>query len=156
MRETIALLPAGVKQAAERMWEQVTAATLSELLDLVEFSVTHFEIADEVLYLKCERRFEVAQCPRCHHISEGCHQQQERCVRDLSLSGKRVMLYFMGRRFGCDQCQRPFTESLLSVGEYRRQTRRYERFIYDQCLASNRKALAQQEHLSESTVKVSR
>lgn len=153
MRETIALLPARVKQVAKRVWEQVTAATLTELLDLVEFNVTHFELADDGLHLKCDHRFEVAQCPRCHHLSEQCHQQKERCVRDLSIFGKRVTLYFPGRRFGCDYCQRPFTENLPSVDDRRRQTRRYEQFIYQQCLVSTRKAVAQQEHLSASTVK---
>lgn len=153
MIETIALLPARVKQVAQRMWETVTVASMSVLLDLAEFQITHFEIEGEQLHLKCEHRFDVAQCPRCHHISEQLHQQKERHVRDLSIFGKRVTLYFRGRRFGCAYCQRPFTENLPSVDDGRRQTRRYEQFIYQQCLVSTRKAVAQQAHLSASTVK---
>jgi hypothetical protein len=53
MLGTITVLPARVKQVAKRMWETVTVATLSVLLDLVEFQITHFEIEDEELHLKC-------------------------------------------------------------------------------------------------------
>lgn len=146
-------MPASVKQVAKRVWEKIKAKTLTQLLDLQEFRVTHFEIEDDELHLKCEHRFDIAQCPRCHNISEKVHQQEERCVRDLSLLGKRVKLHFIGRRFDCKYCQRPFTERLTSIRYRRRQTRRYEEFIYKQCLLSNRKAVARQEHLSESTVK---
>jgi len=135
------------------MWEKVSEASLTQVLDLAEFQVTHFEIKDEELDLKCEHRFDVAQCPHCDHISERVHQHKERRVRDLSIFGKRVTLYFDARRFGCDCCQRVFTERLPSVDKCRRQTRRYEQFIYQQCLHSNRKAIAEYEHLSEMTVK---
>ena len=151
--EKIALLPASVKRAAKRAWEQVTAETLTRLLDLPEFRVTHFKIEGDELHLKCEHRFGVAQCPRCHHISEKIHQEEDRCVRDWSLFEKRVHLHFAARRFGCEHCQRPFTESLPSMIHRRRQTRRYEEFVYQSCLRSDRKAVARREHLSESTVK---
>jgi transposase len=131
----------------------VTAATLTQLLDLPEFGVTHFEIEDDELHLKCEHHFEIAQCPRCDHISEEIHQQRKRCVRDLSLLGKRVRLHFTMRRFACEHCQRPFTECLPSIAFRRRQTQRYEEIVYAQCLHSDRKTVARQEHLSESTVK---
>jgi transposase len=137
----------------KRVWEKVTAATLTRLLDLPEFQVTHFAIEGDELHLKCDHRFDIAQCPRCQHISEKIHQEEERRVRDLSLSGKRTKLYFAARRFDCAFCQRPFTECLPSMTHGRRQTRRYEEFVYQQCLHSDRKAVARQEHLRESTVK---
>jgi transposase len=148
----IALLPARIKKVVNRVWKKVTLTTLTELLGLTEFQITHFEIEDEKLHLKCDLYFEVAQCPRCHHVCEKVHQEKERRVRDLSLLGKRVYLYFSARRFKCTYCQRPFTESLASTDARRRQTRRYEEFIYENCLRSDRKAVARQEHLSESTV----
>lgn len=146
-------MPASVKQAAKRAWEKVTAATLTRLLELPEFRVTHFDVEGDELHLKCEHRFDIAQCPRCDHISEEVHQQKERWVRDLSLFGRRVRIYFAARRFDCEFCKRPFTECLPSIHHHRRQTRRYEEFVYAQCLHSDRKAVARQEHLSESTVK---
>jgi transposase len=151
--ETIALLPARVKRTAKRVWEKVTAATLTQLLELPEFRITHIECEDDEVHLKCESCFEVAQCPRCDHISTKVHQQKERRVRDLGFFGKRVWLYFSARRFDCEICERPFTEVLPSIRHRRRQTQRYEEFVYEQCLRSDRKAVARQEHLSESTVK---
>lgn len=146
-------MPSRVKQAAKRAWEKVTAATLTRLLDLPEFQVTHFDIEGDELHLKCDHCFDIAQCPRCQRVSEEIHQEEERCVRDVSLFGKRVRLYFASRRFDCGSCQRPFTECLPSMTRRRRQTRRYEEFVYRQCLVSARKAVARQERLSESTVK---
>ncbi|MBT5509215.1 MAG: ISL3 family transposase [Euryarchaeota archaeon] len=135
------------------MWEKVSVTSLTRLLDLVEFRVTHFENRGGDLYLKCESRFDVAQCPSCKRLSSHIHQRKERRIRDLRISGKRVTLYVESRRFACDDCEKPFTESLASVDARRRQTRRYEQNIYEQCLHSDRKAIAQGEHLSESTVK---
>lgn len=155
--ETIPLLPAVIKytkQAARRTWEAVSAATLTSLLGLPEFKVTHVEDEGEVLHLKCEHRETVALCPHCRELSMALHQSDEgRQVRDLSLWGKRVVLHFAVRRFMCEPCGRPFTERLPSIDLRRRQTRRYEQYVYERCLLSDRKAVAQQEHLSESTVK---
>jgi transposase len=147
------MLPSKVKQDTKHIWEKVSETSLTGVLDLAEFQVTHFEMMDEELHLKCEHHFDVAKCPRCHQISERIHQSKERTVRDLSMFGKRVTLHFDARRFRCDCCHRPFTEGLVSVDARRRQTRRYEQFIYKQCLHSNRKAIALSEHLSETTVK---
>jgi len=151
--KSIALLTAGVKQATKRIWEVVSAATLTEVLDLPEFKVSHVDSEDEALHLKCERKGTVAQCPRCCELSTELHQCEDRQVRDLSIGGKRVILHFSNRRFRCSTCERPFTERLPSIDRRRRQTRRYERMIYEQCLISDRKAVARQEQLSESTVK---
>ncbi len=147
------MLTAGVKPETERKWAAVSLATITELVELPEFRVTHYELEGEALHLKCEHRYDITQCPDCEYLSQQVHQQKERRVRDLSVMGKRVNLYFMGRRFRCEHCQRPFTENLLSVNQQRRQTRRYEQYVYEQCLQCDRKAVARQEHLSESTVK---
>lgn len=155
--ETIPLLPATVKtiakKAARRVWETVSAVTLTSWLEMVEFKVTHFEIAGEVLHLKCEHQETLAQCPRCGELSTEVHESKEREVRDLSICGKQVVLHFEGRRFKCEQCGRPFTERLVSIDHRRRHTRRYEQYVYECCLDSDRKAVARKEKLSESAVK---
>ena len=151
--ETIPLLPALVKHTAEREWEETSASTLSKLLGLAEFKVTHFEVEGRKLHLKCEHREQVAICPGCRELSTKLHQCKEREVRDLSIMGRRVILHFPNRRFWCECCKSPFTERLASIDWRRRQTRRYEYCIYKQCLDSDRKAVAEREGLSQSTVK---
>jgi transposase len=153
---TIPLLPALVKEAkkkVKRAWEAVNVATLTLLLALPEFEVTHFEIEGEVLHLRCVHREEIALCPRCGEFCHEVHERKERCVRDLSMWGKRVKVHFINRRFMCERCGKPFTERLPSIDRRRRQTRRYEQFVYESCLLSDRKAVAMREHLSASTVK---
>ncbi len=153
---TIPLLPAvvkGVQRAAQRTWEAVSAATVTRWLELPEFRVTHFEMKEAVLHLKCEHQGTIALCPWCGELSSQVHEQKARQVRDLSLFGKRTVLYFEQRRFGCACCERPFTERLPSIDHRRRQTRRYEQMVYASCLVSDRKAVAKRERLSESTVK---
>ena len=118
-----------------------------------EFRVTHFEKGEDTLRLKCEYRETIAQCPRCYELSTEVHESKEREVRDLSMSGKRVILHIEGRRFHCEKCGRPFTERQMSIEHRRRQTRRYEQYVYEQCLESSRKGVAKREKLSETTVK---
>lgn len=149
---TIPLLAAWVKEASQGVWTVVSAGTLTNWLELPEFEVTHFEQEGEVLHLKCEHRGEIAPCPRCGELSTEVHDCTEREVRDLSLCGKAVVLHFDGQRFGCESCGRPFSERLVSIVPRRRQTRRYERQVYEQCLVSDRKAVAEREQLSASTV----
>jgi transposase len=151
--ETIPLLPARVKEIAKRAWEAVSAASLTSWLELTQFRVSHFELEGNMLHLRCEHRETIAQCPRCCELSTEVHERKERRVRDLSLCGKQVVLHFEGRRFDCESCGRPFTERLASIDHRRRQTRRYEQYVYEHCLVSDRKAVARQEQLSESTVK---
>lgn len=92
-------------------------------------------------------------CPECRELSTKLHQCKEREVRDLSILGRGVLLHFPNRRFRCECCKQPFTERLPSIDWCRRQTQRYERSIYQQCLDSDRKAVAEREGLSQSTVK---
>ena len=69
-------------------------------------------------------------------------------VVDLGKETQRVRLnpdvHFTSRRFDCEQCGRPFTEELLSIDRHRRQTRRFELHIYQRCLSTSRKQVAEQ------------
>jgi len=47
---------------------------------------------------------------------------------------------------------RPFTEALLSIDPRRHQTGRFELSIYQRCLNSSRKQVAEQEWLDQFTV----
>jgi transposase len=165
---TIPLLPAGVKRfirdaarsagrAVEEGLQRITEQTLDLLLDLPEFKATHFEIEsrgeEDILHLYCQHKHDFAICQRCREISASPHENKPRCVRDLDMGKWRVFIHFTGRRFYCEQCERSFTESLVSIDPRRRQTRRFERHVYERCLNSTRKAVAEGTWLDESTVK---
>ena len=149
---SIPLLPSG-DNAEPPEWQPVNKSTLTEIMGLPEFEVTHVFAGEEMLHVKVKHREQVAMCPECQTLSVKIHQVKERTVQDLSIAGKRVVLNLLGRRFRCETCGGPFTERLRSIGHRRRQTRRYEQYVYEQCLVQNRKGVATQEGLSESTVK---
>jgi len=107
----------------------------------------------EVLHLWCKHKADVAICPRCGALSETIHDEQPRCVRHLDVWGKRTFLHFLSRRFDCEQCRRSFTEELAFVDTNRRQTRAFEQEIYKSCIGSNKKKVAKDKDLSQSSVR---
>lgn len=164
---TIPLLPPPVKlvrdaaRSAGRLvrkgMQRITEKTLDLILDLPEFRATHFEMErrgeENILHLHCEHEHEFGVCPRCRELSDSSHESKARCVRDLNWGKWRVFIHFVSRRFECDKCGRPFTERLASIDWRRRQTRRLEQHIYQRCLSSTRKAVAEEEWLDQDTVK---
>jgi transposase len=145
------------KKMMGRMVQQVQAVSVSQLLGLPEFEVVAFEMEyrgeQQITHLYCGHRNEVAVCPRCRELSEAVHDEQERCVRDLDVWGSCTFLHFKGRRFGCEECGKPFTERLPSIDPKRRHTSRFERYIYRQCLRSSCKGVAEANWLHQTTVK---
>lgn len=139
------------------MKHPVTGETLSDLLGLPNMVVTSYAIEthceQEILHLFCEHEHEIAICPRCGQVSTAVHEAEERCVRHLDVWEKVTFLHFPSRRFDCDQCGKPFTEQLSWIGEYRRQTRAFERHIYQRCKQAARAKVADEEWLHPETVK---
>lgn len=164
---TVPLLPPPVKwvrdaaRSAGRFLrkgaQRITEKTLDLILDLPEFVATHFELEtrgeQDILHLSCEHKHDFAVCPRCREVSDTSHDNKPRCVRDLNFGKWRVFIHFISRRFDCEKCGRPFTERLPSIDPRRRQTRRFEHYIYERCLSSTRKAVAEEEWLDQDTVK---
>lgn len=137
--------------------QRITEKSLDLILDLPEFTATHFEFEtrgdQDILHLYCEHEHEFAVCPHCREISDSHHESKPRCVRDLNFGKWRVFIHLIGRRFDCEKCSRPFTERMASIDPRRRQTRRFEQYIYQRCLSSTRKAVAEEEWLDQDTVK---
>lgn len=127
---------------------------LSKLLGIEELRVRGAEYDERVgvVILDCVVRSEVASCPRCGIVSQRVHQRQRRQVRDVAISGRHCLLEFTQRRFQCKWCARPFTESFTSIAPWRRQTRRYERYLFECCRGQSLAAVARQEGLSYEAV----
>ena len=147
-----------VKRRAKLVIERVSANTLSTLLGLPGMIVTEYaierEAEREVLHIFCHHEHEVAPCPRCGQVSDGVHEQEERCIRHLDIWGKATYVHFPGRRFNCKQCQKPFTEVLPWIESQRRESTAYELHIYEQCQHTDHAAVAEREGLHSETVKV--
>ena len=146
-----------VKRICEEMFTEAPDSVLTELLGIAALKVNMYcvrsEGEEEVLHLRCSHRDDIAVCSRCGTASEGVHEEKERCVRHLDIWGKKTFLHFYSRRFMCEQCRKPFTESLLFIEKFRRHTAAFERHIYERCKTSCRKKVAVKEKLSQATVK---
>ena len=145
-----------VKEGVHVRVQQVTDMTLTFLLDLLHFAVSGYAVekdsAGDILHLFCQLTVDVGICPHCQTVSSDIKEYKDRCVRDHDIWGKRTFLHFQIRRFECPDCGLRFTEELAAVGWRRRQTKRFEQVVYQQCLHSSKKETAEQFHLSQTTV----
>lgn len=145
-----------VKDGIHVMIHQVADNTLTYLLALLHFAVVGYAVekdsAGDILHLFCRLTVDVGICPHCQTISSDIKQYKDRCVRDHDIWGKRTFLHFQIRRFECPDCGLRFTEELAAVGWRRRQTKRFEQVVYQQCCHSSKKETAEQFQLSQTTV----
>lgn len=164
---TIPLLPAPVNlfrdasRSSQRKLKQeknrITRKTLNAIVDLPEFTMTHFDIEqrkkESILHLHSEHNHNYAICPECENISESVHQEKPRCVRDLDMSEHRTYLHFPSRIFSCEHCKNTFAERLQSIDFRHRHTNRFREKVYRCSLDSTRKSVAMEMWLDPSTVK---
>ena len=114
--------------------EQETQEALTVLSGLEDLRIKGYERDEgtgEIIWL-CEVKHNVSVCPRCQQVSAQIHDRRVRVKRDVSVFGLRSYLEYEQRRFGCEQCQKPFAESVVDIEAGRRYTVRYERYIYEQ------------------------
>ena len=136
----------------------ITPETLTELLDIEGILVTSFaleqEFDNEMVHLICKHEYKIAICPCCGQVSTNLYDTKNRSVRHLDMWNKRTIIHFQSRRFECSKCDKPFTENLTWIDPKRRQTRAFEKYIYE-CLTKKkmtRRAVGRQEGLHEATV----
>ena len=146
-------------QKAGLMVKRVTADTLSLLLGLPGMVVNEYALEKqddgrEILHIYCRQEHEVAQCPRCGQISQELHEETERSIRHLDIWGKITYVHFPARRFDCQNCKKPFTETMSWIEAKRRESSAYELHVYEQCKSTDIDAVAEKERLHPETVRL--
>src|SRR5258705_7875217 len=102
-------------------------------LDLPEFEILSQSIrADESIEVQVRASKESATCSRCGEESSKVHDSRKRAKRDIRLGGYQIYLIVHKRRFRCEMCQRPFTETDSACGRYKRTTERFRHHIAKQ------------------------
>jgi transposase len=136
----------------------ITPETLTELLGIEGMLVTSFALEqlddNEYVHLFFEHEHSIAILPCSGEVSTNIHDTKDRSVRHLDIWDKRTIIHFTRRRFECAKCKKTFTENLSWIDPKRRQTRAFEKYIYE-CLTKKkmtRRSVAQQEGLHEATV----
>ncbi len=125
---------------------------LTQLLSLSGIEVENYSDLGSELILEVEPITTQATCPRCEQISCHLHQNHWYLARDLSISGRTVLLKINRRQFKCQTCGKPFSETLDFIGNRRKQTDRFAQSIVEQVLHSDVHNVATQNDLTDEEV----
>ena len=90
---------------------------IEALLELPEFRVIHLEMRPQQLELHLERRETSIVCPRCQTCCSRVQESRPRCLRDLPILERPVMLWLHLRRFACCGCRHRPWETSTTFGE---------------------------------------
>jgi len=92
-------------------------------------------------------------CHKCATLGTAIHDWEERIVRDLSLSDKRVFLHCRYRKIFCPTCKSVRIKDLECFAPYSRVTRRLAQYIHDLCSVMTVQEVANHLKLDWKTVK---
>ena len=102
-------------------------------LDLPEFEIlSQSQGPGESIEVDVRAKQESAVCPRCGEESSKVHDTRKRVKRDIQLRAYQVHLVVHKRRFRCETCAKPFTETDSACGKYQRTTQRFRHQIAKQ------------------------
>jgi transposase len=122
-------------------------------LGLPEFHVIDQVIGPKRLDLSLERRETCIVCPRCQTCCSRGKESRPRCMRDLPILERPVLLWLHVRRFECQGCQHRPWETSETFGAHVQWTERlYQRVRAEFLGGCPGRELARRYGLSERTV----
>lgn len=126
---------------------------IEALLGLPEFHVIDQVIGPKRLDLSLERRDTCIVCPRCQTCCSRVKESRPRCIRDLPILERPVLLWLHVRRFECQGCQhRPWETSETFVAHVQWTERLYQRVRAEFLGGCPGREWARRYGLSERTV----
>ena len=126
---------------------------IEALLGLPEFHVIDQVIGPKRLDLSLERRDTCIVCPRCQTCCSRVKESRPRCMRDLPILERPVLLWLHVRRFECQGCQHRPWETSETFGAHVKWTERlYQRVRAEFLGGCPGRELARRYGLSERTV----
>lgn len=103
-----------------------------------------------IFFVKSDKKNAI--CPRCGRRSHRLHQNQRYLVKDLPIGNREVILSVNRRRFKCENCQKPFSETLDFVGKKKSFTSRYAQSVTEKVIHSDIRNVAKTCGLTEEEV----
>jgi transposase len=126
---------------------------IEAVLSLPEFRVIHQVISPQQLEFHLERRDSFIVCPRCQTCCSRVQERRPRCIRDLPVRERPVVLWLHLRRFECSDCRHRPWETSETFGERVKWTDRlYSQVRQEYLHGCSCSALARRYGLSERTV----
>lgn len=102
-----------------------------KLLRLPQLKVLSLEIGEKTIRVKCEHKEHQGHCPLCGKIINKVHQYSTHDVRDLDISGRKVILSLRVGQLVCEECHRYFNEPLDFVEPNKGYTKRQAKWIFE-------------------------
>jgi len=126
---------------------------IEALLGLPEFHVVNQVIRPKRLDLHLERRESAIVCPRCQTRCSQVQERRPRCLRDLPIVERPVLLWLHLRRFECQACHhRPWEKSETFGARVKWTERLYHQVRAELLVGCPSRELARRYGLSERTV----
>ena len=126
---------------------------IEAFLGLPEFRVIHQVMSPKQLELHLERRDAFIVCPRCQTRCSRVQDSRPRCLRDLPVLERPVVLWLHLRRFACTACHHRPWEKSETFGEHMKWTQRlYSQVRQEYLHGCPCRELARRYGLSERTV----
>jgi transposase len=123
------------------------------LLGLPEFRVVNQVILPKRLELHLQRRDTSIVCPRCQTCCSRVNDSRPRCIRDLPILERPLLLWLHVRRFECPGCHhRPWEKSETFGARVKWTERLYQRVRAEFLGGCPGRELARRYGLSERTV----
>ena len=126
---------------------------IEALLGLPEFHVINQVIGPKRLELHLQRGETSIVCPRCQTCCSRVNDSRPRCIRDLPILERPVLLWLHMRRFQCPDCQhRPWERSTTFGARVKWTERLYQQVRAEFLGGCPSRELARRYGLSERTV----
>jgi transposase len=107
---------------------------IEAFLSLPEFRVIKQVVSSQQLTLHLERRDTTIICPRCQTSCSRVKESRPRCLRDLPILERPVMLWLHLRRFVCPDCHHRPWEQSETFGEHVKWTERLYKQVQQEYL----------------------
>lgn len=123
----------------------------TQILGIEELEVISLDLYSDRYELSVRSILGQGMCPKCGKKCSKVKSYKNRTIRDLPISGKKVILDLEVRQFECD-CGNFFLEPFAFVRPKQHLTTRYEKYLYYRCKGVDIKYIATKEELDWETV----
>jgi len=128
-----------------------TTELFTQILGIKALQVTSVETYADRYELSVCSILAQGICSKCGKKCNKIKSYSSRRIKDLPISGKRVILDLEIRQFECD-CGNYFMEPFSFIRPYKHLTKRYEEYLYYRCKGVDLTYIAQKEQLDWKTV----
>jgi transposase len=101
------------------------------LLNLPQIEVNLVEVEEKTIRVNCTTKSHQGACPLCCKTIKRVHQYSTHEVRDLDISGRKVILRIEVAQLFCEDCHRYFNEPLDFVEPNKSHTKRQSKWIFE-------------------------